>query len=76
MNSRNIAALVREFRENAGTAMAKPQDQPTTQDKPKLSPEMWLNLVRRGRVRMSALNARDLAKSAPRPALPAEARAR
>jgi hypothetical protein len=38
MNSRNIAALVREFRENAGTAMAKPQDQPTTQDKPKLSP--------------------------------------
>jgi hypothetical protein len=76
MNSRNIAALARQIRENAGTTMAKPQDQPATQDKPKLSPEMWLNPVRRGRVRMSALNARALAKSAPRPAPPAEARAR
>ena len=38
MNSCNVAALVREFRENVGAAMPKPQDQPTTQDKPKLSP--------------------------------------
>jgi hypothetical protein len=38
MNSRNIAALARQFVAYGSTVMAKPQDQPTTQDKPKLSP--------------------------------------
>jgi hypothetical protein len=38
MNSRNLAALARKIRDNAGTAMAKPQDQLTTQDKPALNP--------------------------------------
>ncbi len=38
MNSHNLAALVREFRGRTSTAMTKPQDQPTPQDQPKLSP--------------------------------------
>ena len=38
MNLRSIPALVGQFGRKGKTAMTKPQDQPTQQDKPKLSP--------------------------------------
>ena len=38
MNSRNIAALARQFVAYGSTVMAKPQDRPTTGDKPSLNP--------------------------------------
>jgi DnaJ-class molecular chaperone len=38
MNLRSIPALVGQFGGKGKTAMTKPQDQPTQQDKPKLSP--------------------------------------
>ena len=56
--------------------MAKPQDQPTTQDKPKLSSGDVAEPGTPGTGEDVCPDCKALAKSAPRPALPAEARAR